>query len=158
MRTIFFVGAVITALVSSIEIEAENDYDQSYDALSLAEVDSHNNSYLMKPVYGSGNPWGRTDGRSYADVVKGKKAAPKDLDEGDDDEDDDEDDDGDDDGEDDLDENFPKLGAKPVKKAAAKAPAPKKPSAKDEAKKDEAAAKAGAEKKKQEEAAASKKR
>ena len=63
MRTIFFVGAVVTALTSAIEIEAENDYDQSYDALSLAEVDSHNNSYLMN------NPWARTDGRSYSDVV-----------------------------------------------------------------------------------------
>ena len=101
MRTIFFIGAVISALVNAVELEAENDYDQSLDALSLAEVESHNNSYLMN------NQWGNTDGRSYADVVKGKKAAPNALDSGDDDDDGDDDDEGDDDddGEDDGDDD-----------------------------------------------------
>ena len=118
---------MITALVSAIELDTENDsYDPSLDALSLAEVESHNHSYLM-------NPWDRTDGRSYADVVKGKKAptpAPKkggaasesedddddDDDEGDDDDGDD--DDGDDDGEDDGDDDG-EDDEEPVKKPKA---------------------------------------
>ena len=121
MRTIFFIGAAITALVSAVDLEAENDYDQSLDALSLAEVESHNNSYLMN------NPWARTDGRSYADVVKGKKApAPKDVDSGDDDDDDDdddEDDDGEDDGEDDGDDDGEDDLDVPAKKPKGPAPA-----------------------------------